>query len=140
MTRAKGLRQLVRGRANGRCEYRHLPEALSGASFHVEHVVPFSRGGSALEWNLALACPRCNERKADRTDAEDPHTRERVRLFNPRRNVWSGHFRWSRDRLRIAGRSPIGRATVKALDLNSRSRRQLCRVWRDRLAALFPFE
>jgi hypothetical protein len=41
-----------------------------------------------------------------------------VPLFNPRTQIWSEHFRWDRDGLRIVGQTPIGRATVAALHLS----------------------
>jgi hypothetical protein len=41
-----------------------------------------------------------------------------VLLFNPRTQVWSEHFRWTEDGLRIAGLTPVGRVTVVALHLS----------------------
>ncbi len=35
-----------------------------------DHVVPASRGGRAINWNIALACQPCNQEKADRTMQE----------------------------------------------------------------------
>jgi hypothetical protein len=46
----------------------------------------------------------------------DPITREIVRLFHPRRDVWGDHFRWQDAEL--AGRTPIGRATIEVLRIN----------------------
>ena len=40
-----------------------------------------------------------------------------VRLFNPRRDTWSGHFSCQANR--FIGRTPIGRATIEALRLNN---------------------
>jgi hypothetical protein len=48
----------------------------------------------------------------------DPLTGRTVPLFNPRRDRWRQHFRWSADRLRILGRTDAGRATVAALNMN----------------------
>jgi hypothetical protein len=50
--------------------------------------------------------------------AIDPETGESVALFNPRSQVWWEHFRWIEGGLRIAGLTPIGRATVVALRLS----------------------
>jgi 5-methylcytosine-specific restriction endonuclease McrA len=47
----------VRERARGRCEYCLMSSALQGGEFHIEHVVPSSKGGSDDCENLALACP-----------------------------------------------------------------------------------
>ena len=133
-------RDVVRGRAKARCEYCRVPEVLSGAVFHIEHILPTSRGGPDVENNCALACPRCNERKGAQLKVHDPKTGKRVVLFHPRRHRWERHFRWSADRLRIEGRTSVGRATVAALDLNSLPRQQLRLIWRERLSDLFPFD
>jgi len=39
-----------------------MHESLQGATFHVEHIVPRSAGGSDTMDNLALACPSCKEK------------------------------------------------------------------------------
>lgn len=38
-------------------------------------------------------------------------------MFDPRRNVWADHFQF--DRAFIVGRTPIGRASVAVLNMNS---------------------
>jgi 5-methylcytosine-specific restriction endonuclease McrA len=56
-----GLRESVRERAGGRCEYCRLPDAaLSPEDFHVEHVVARKHGGDNGVENLAWACIFCN--------------------------------------------------------------------------------
>jgi hypothetical protein len=50
--------------------------------------------------------------------ALDPQTGRRVRLFDPRRQEWKRHFRWSDDGGRILGKTAAGRATVEALNVN----------------------
>ena len=37
--------RLVSTRAGDRCEYCRMHQSLQGATFHVEHIVPRSRGG-----------------------------------------------------------------------------------------------
>src|SRR4051812_30184036 len=101
-------------RADRRCEYCLMHQALQGATFHIEHVVPTSRGGASDLNNLAWACPGCNLRKSDRTEVADPETGTVVRLFNPRRDRWTEHFQFQE--YRIVGRTPIARATVEALE------------------------
>jgi hypothetical protein len=49
----------------------------------------------------------------------DPMTGRRVRLFDPRRQCWSDHFAWGKDPARIVGKTPCGRATAEALQLNN---------------------
>jgi HNH endonuclease len=85
------LSQAVRLRADGRCQYCLMHESLQGATFHVEHIIPQSKGGHSVLENLALACPGCNLHKADRTTAVDPATGEQVPLFHPIRQRWSEH-------------------------------------------------
>jgi hypothetical protein len=84
----------------------------------VEHIIPEAAGGLTEEANLWLSCSKCNLHKADRTEVPDPHTGEKVALFNPRLQVWSEHFEWVEDGTIIAGKTAIGRATVEALNLN----------------------
>jgi hypothetical protein len=67
---------------------------------------------------LAWVCPWCNAHKYDKTHGKDPQTSRRVKLFNPRRQRWRSHFRWSEDYLLMIGRTAVGRATVQALHLN----------------------
>jgi hypothetical protein len=74
-------------------------------------------GATALD-NLALACSNCNRHKGARTEATDPRTGEKTRLFNPRRDLWQDHYEWSNDGLRVIGKTEIGRATVEALRMN----------------------
>src|SRR5436305_14229547 len=74
----------VEARAGQRCEYCRMHQALQGATFHVEHIVPSSTGGSDELTNLAWACPSCNLKKSNRLSAIDPDTEAEVPLFNPR--------------------------------------------------------
>ncbi len=115
---AERVRYQVRQRANALCEYCHASEQWQYVRFTVDHVIPLALGGTNKSDNLALACFHCNRRKADRTAAVDPDSGEEVPLFNPRRDVWSGHFIWSADGLLIVSLTPTGRATVAVLALN----------------------
>ena len=124
----------VEARADGRCEYCRMHQSLQGATFHVEHVVPRSRGGYSQLDNLAWACPSCNLHKANRIESVDPVTGNQVLLFNPRSDNWEAHFSW--DGYRIVGQTSIGRATVAALDLNHPRRIQIRQA--EELFALFP--
>ncbi|HEX4954092.1 MAG TPA: HNH endonuclease signature motif containing protein [Thermoanaerobaculia bacterium] len=110
------LRRLVLARAAGRCEYCGLSQAGQEATFHIDHVLPVKEQGTTNADNLALACVSCSLRKAARLTAIDPETRQEVRLFNPRFDSWAESFRWQGPRL--LGLTPVGRATVAALDMN----------------------
>ncbi|EDX77729.1 hypothetical protein MC7420_3053 [Coleofasciculus chthonoplastes PCC 7420] len=85
----------------------------------IEHIIPKAKGGTDEEDNLWLACRLCNSYKGIQSDAEDPLTGKRVKLFNPRKQKWSRHFAWSEDGTQILGRTACGRATVIALQLNN---------------------
>jgi hypothetical protein len=113
-----------------------MHQALQGATFHVEHVRPRSRGGSTELDNLAWCCPSCNLHKSDRVEAQDPDSGRTIPLFNPRTQDWRAHFSW--DRYRLMARTPIGQATIEALDLNQ-ARRLLIRQAEARFS-LFPPE
>jgi HNH endonuclease len=108
----------VRAMAQNRCGYCLSPQHLVMARLEIEHIMPLAKGGSNAEANLWLACPICNRFKGDKTTAVDPETGAIVPLFNPRAQMWSDHFRWSDDGLRIIGRTTVGRATVAALHLS----------------------
>ncbi len=112
------LRSRIRHRANGLCEYCICPAELTSAPFHCEHILPVSAGGATTLDNLAWACPSCNHQKHTKTHALDPQTDRQTPLFHPRRQRWNQHFQWSENLIYIVGRTPIGRATVEALNLN----------------------
>lgn len=82
----------VEARAAGRCAYCRMYQSLQGATFHVEHVVPQSRGGHSQLDNLVWACPSCNLHKANCIEATDPDTGNQVPLFHPRSDNWRGIF------------------------------------------------
>lgn len=111
------LAALVRRRASELCEYCLLPQWSQEATFHVDHIQPIVDGGKTAIANLALACVTCSLKKASRTHAIDPRTNRLVRLFNPRRQQWADHFRWTTS-WRIAGKSAAGRVTIRALGMN----------------------
>ncbi len=125
------LRELVLARAQGCCEYCLAPLPLVAAitTFHVEHIVPRSRGGHTIESNLALSCPNCNLHKATHVTAVDPDTGEEVLLFNPRTQAWQEHFALSDDRAHVIGITPIGRATVAALRFNEPDHVNTRQLW-----------
>ena len=133
-------RRIVRDRADSRCEYCHADERWQFIRFTIDHVVPQSAGGDDDEENLALACRNCNERRGNRSEVVDPKTQTSVPLFNPRRDEWALHFKWSSDGLRLIGTTALGRATIDLLDINDdrRDGRVLLVRERDREDGLHP--
>jgi len=107
----------VREAGRNRWGYCLSPQYLVMARLEIEHILPRAKGGTDEESNLWLSSPLCNRYKADWTVARDPETGEVTALFNPRLQLWSEHFRWSADGLRIIGQTPVGRATVAALHI-----------------------
>ena len=119
----KNVLDIVRSRANYRCEYCHYPEFLSTAPLTIDHIFPKSLGGSDSLNNLALACRRCNERHYNFIVGIDLETQQEVPLFNPRQQRWSEHFIWTADGTKIIGLTSVGRATCHRLDLNDKRRK-----------------
>ena len=116
-------RDLVRRRANNRCEYCLLRQEHSDLAHHVEHIGAKQHGGSDEAANLALACHRCNLRKGPNLTGIEPSTNEIVPLFHPRRDQWDDHFRIRGTR--IEGITAVGRATVQVLAMNDARRLSL---------------
>lgn len=56
-------------------------------------------------------------------------TGEEVALFNPRNQVWEEHFRWADDQQTLEGLTPVGRATITALNMNSQLRKEARQLW-----------
>jgi hypothetical protein len=67
---------------------------------------------------LTLQCPNCSLRKADKIAAIDPQSGQSITLFHPVSQVWEEHFRRLDDAMCI-GVTPVGRATVEALQMNA---------------------
>jgi hypothetical protein len=114
-------RRLVRRRAGDRCEYCRLPQAAAPfLTFHVEHIQAQQHGADDAPDNLALACPDCNRYKGPNLSTLDSQAGTVIRLFHPRTDVWEEHFEL-RGAL-IVGRTDIGAATARLLQMNSEQR------------------
>ena len=113
----------VRARAGNRCEYCRIHQQHYLITFHVEHIIARQHRGSDADSNLALACHFCNRHKGPNVAGLDPATGVLTRLFNPRTDVWSHHFRIERGR--ILGLTPVGRTSVEVLQMNRLDRVRL---------------
>ena len=112
------LRRATIERAGNRCEYCLLSDAYSAFSFHVDHIIPESKGGTTTEDNLAYSCG-CNHFKNNVTEGVDPQTNGIAPLFHPRRDDWQNHFRWGEDAPEIIeGITATGRVTIAVLRMN----------------------
>jgi hypothetical protein len=110
--------QQIIDRAGRRCEYCKSSIDHSPQSFTCEHTIPIAQGGETTLDNLALACGGCNGHKHTKIQAIDPISQIQVPLYHPRQQLWSDHFTWSLDTLKMMGITATGRATVSALRLN----------------------
>ena len=115
---SKELRRKVAEQARHRCGFCLTAELIVGSLMDVDHIIPEAAHGLTEEHNLWLCCTKCNGHKADKTDGLDPETRKLALLFNPRTQSWPEHFEWSTEGDLIKGKTPTGRATVLALQLN----------------------
>jgi hypothetical protein len=103
-------------RAQSRCEYCQLPSAFHQAPFQIDHIIARQHGGTAAADNLALACTHCNRFKGPNIAGVDPDGGEIVRLFHPRRDIWTQHFIW--DGAELKALTQIGRVTISLLLIN----------------------
>ena len=110
------LQRKVWRRAGAACEYCRLPQHADPLPFQIDHVLAQQHGGLTVSENLALACLFCNKHKGPNIAGIDPQSGKMVRLFHPRRDKWSRHFRW--EDCRLVGRTATGRATIHVLAIN----------------------
>lgn len=110
------LKKLVTRRAGNRCECCQLSQKGQEATFHVDHIVLLAAGGETSAENLALACVSCSLRKGAKEFVFDELTGREIRIFNPRKDSWEGHFEWNGTILK--GKTEKGEATIKLLNLN----------------------
>lgn len=119
----------IAARAGHSCEYCLAPEAIFNFPFEVEHIIPPRHGGGDTDDNLALSCRACNLHKGAGIAHQDPLTREATRLFHPRTDLWSDHFRIDLEFLEIEGVSAVGRASVDRLVMNAAEQVEARRLW-----------
>lgn len=113
------LREQLLAADDRRCAYCHTTEANTGQPMTVDHIIPQSQGGPTEFENLCFACWRCNEFKGAAILARDPLTGEEVPLFNPRAQKWHEHFAWDAEGTHLVGLTPVGRATIVAVNMNN---------------------
>jgi hypothetical protein len=120
------LRALVRERARGRCEYCLLHEDDAWVNHEPDHIVAAKHRGRTEEANLAWTCLTCNRHKGTDVASIHDQTERVVRLFHPRRDRWTRHFRLKGALL--VGRTPVGRVTVLLLKINRKDRVRMRRA------------
>lgn len=127
MSVSKSIRGQVQERAKSRCEYCLIPETLTHFSHQVDHIFPPRHGGTDDLDNLAWACFRCNNNKGTDIATVDFESGERVFLYNPRQHKWDDHFIINDDGL-VLGKTAIGRATARLLQMNVTKRVEMRRI------------
>jgi len=124
----EGDKGIVRNRARNRCEYCHAPEVIAGYAFHIEHINPRDNDGEDELENYALSCMPCNRAKSNHLTGIDPRSGEQQRLFHPRQDNWSDHFRIDKN-LYVRGKTAVGRATVNRLQMNQSRQLEARELW-----------
>ena len=115
------LRRLVRDRAQERCEYCRLPDAVGFYPHEVDHVIAKKHDGQTVDSNLCLSCWICNRHKGSDLASIDPHMGTIRPLFHPRRDRWEDHFLLVG--AAIEGSTPQGTSPHPALGISKRSGR-----------------
>lgn len=129
MSVPESVRRRVCYAFRSRCAYCLSSQNYSNAKLEIEHIIPKACGGNDNDLNLCLSCRLCNSHKSIQIEAVDPLSQTVVSLFNPRVQIWHEHFQWSRDGVRVIGKTDIGRATVEALQLNNETSVNVRRNW-----------
>jgi len=117
---ASKLREEVRTAAQSRCEYCLLGEAYTEFKHEFDHIIATQHGGTTAFENITKACFDCNRQKGPKICSMDLDTGDVVRLFDPRHQRWTEHFR-----LQGAVIEPLtasARATVRVLNMNDPDR------------------
>src|SRR5438105_12036183 len=98
-------------------------EHQPSVSLHIEHIIARQHGGDDSPENLAIACLRCNLHKGTNLTGMDPETGEVTRLFHPRLQRWTDHFKLHQGH--VVGLTPAGRTTLSLFQMNTPDRVEL---------------
>ncbi len=106
--------------ANFRCEYCRVHEDDLFFSFQIDHIISVKHGGETEPNNLAYSYSMCNQNKGSNLGTYIPDSKRLIRLFHPRKDSWNTHFEVNEGE--IIGKTRIGLATIKVLELNNPDR------------------
>lgn len=59
-------REEIYTRDNGRCF--HCGRNVPSSGWHLDHIIPVSKGGTHTKSNVCVSCPRCNLVKSDKIE------------------------------------------------------------------------
>ena len=110
------LRRFVASRAGNICEYCLIHEDDTFFGCELDHIISIKHGGSTEPDNLAYVCALCNRHKGSDVGSILPETNEFARFFNPRKDLWTDHFRL--DGSFIQSLTDIAKVTVQILNIN----------------------
>lgn len=117
-------RDLIRRRARNACESCRLSQSATPLiPCNLEHVIAKQYLGSDDPAGLALAWDRCNAYKGPNLASIGPETGVIVPLFHPRIDRREDHFELLEGQ--VMGRTPVGRATERLLNMNAPRRVEL---------------
>ncbi|HEX3556608.1 MAG TPA: HNH endonuclease signature motif containing protein [Thermoanaerobaculia bacterium] len=116
-------------RADQLCEYCLIHEDHTFFGCEVDHIISEQHGGVTREDNLAFACLVCNRTKGTNI-ASLSVTGRLTRLFNPRQDRWSEHFRLVG--VTISPLTDTGWVTAQILGLNREDRIEEREVLREK--------
>ena len=119
------LRRLVVTRADGLCEYCLIAEEDTFYGCQVDHIISEKHGGPTQGDNLSYACVFCNQAKGSDVGSIHWQSGAFLRFFNPRIDRWADHFELRENC--VFGMTPVGRATVRLLNMNAPRRVDLRR-------------
>jgi hypothetical protein len=113
-------------RACGLCEYCLIHQDDAHFTFQMDHIISRKHRGPTSAANLALSCLRCNVTKGTDVGAFAGRAKKLVRLYHPRKDSWTEHFRL--EGARIVPLTETGEATAQLLELNASDRLLLRRT------------
>lgn len=114
------LRNQIAQRAAYSCEYCLIDEFKTGLFCEVDHIIGVKHSGPTEINNLAYACFNCNRNKGSDLASIDWKTKEIIRFYNPRSDIWAEHF--SLSGYQIVPFTQIGKVTEIILRFNEPKR------------------
>lgn len=114
------LRREVVARAESICEYCLMADSDSIVGGAIDHIISRQHGGQTTTDDLAYACSTCNRSKGRNIASLLLPDGPVIRLYHPRRDVWSEHFEWRGTLLLPI--SEVGTVTERLLGFNEASR------------------
>ncbi|HBJ84879.1 MAG TPA: HNH endonuclease [Verrucomicrobiales bacterium] len=115
------LRERVRSRAYGVCEYCLIHQRQAWYSHQIDHIISRKHGGRTTFDNLALACGICNNAKGSDLGSLTRRQAVLIRFYHPRNDRWAEHFRLNDDGV-IDPITEIGEVTCRIFGFNARER------------------